>query len=281
MKSFLYKIVVFITVPLVLFTLVYVFNLQKRIGYIQNISVNNDVIIMGDSQMQRINPDNFNAKTFNFSSIGESYNITFYKLNKILSEKENNIKTLILGASIHSFSFDYEKRYDHKTPQGKFIFEKNLYYMPLFNDPVFPFKNKLVEKLFYFSIFKEPKNSGYGESSNKNPTKDIIDIVLKIHYGENPNIDVLNQEKYFQKIIDLCKKRKVKVIIVSTPYHNYYKKNIPNYNINKFDKIIKDYKNITFLNYINDKTPDYLFSDGNHLNKEGGNRYAKKIAKNL
>ncbi len=281
MKSFLKKIVVFFTIPLVFFTLVYFYNLQKKSDYIQNISTNNDVIIMGDSQMQRINPDNFNAKTFNFSSIGESYNITYYKLKEILSESDSNIKTLVLGASIHSFTFNYEKRYDLKTPEAKFIFEKNLYYMPLFNDTVFPFKNKLVEKLFYFGLLKTPEYDGYATSSNKNPSKDIIDIVLKIHYGESSNIKLSNQEKYFKKIINLCEKMKVKIIIVSTPYHNYYKKNIPNYNINKFNNIIKDYNNITFLNFLNDKTPDYLFSDGNHLNKEGGNKYAKKITKSL
>jgi len=281
MKQFIYKTVLFIIMPPVFFALVYFFNLQRRNNYIQDIAINNEVIIMGDSQIQKINPDYFKQKTFNFSSIGETYNVTYYKLNKIFSQKENNIKTVIIGASVHNFTFDSEKRYDIKTPEGKYILRKNIYYMNLFNDHVFPFKYKLVEKLFYSGILRSPKYSGYGASTNENPTKDIIDFILNRHYDIRSDVETFNQEEYFNKIITLCKKMNVRIIITSTPYHNYYKDNIPEYDLNKFNSFIKSYNNVTYFNYLNDKTPDSLFSDGNHLNIKGGNRYAKKMSQSL
>jgi len=267
--------------PMVFFTLIYFFNLQKRNGYIQNIAKNNDVLLMGDSQIQKINPDYFKQKTFNFSSIGETFNVTYYKLNKIFSQKGNNIKTVIIGASIHNFTFDSEKRYDIKTPEGKYILRKNIYYMNLFNDPVFPFKNKLIERLFYSGILRSPKYSEYNASANKKPTKEIIDFILNRHYNIRSDIETFNQEKYFDKIINLCGKMNVKVIITSTPYHKYYKENIPTYDLNKFNNVIKSHTNTTHFNYLNDKTPDSLFADGNHLNIKGGNKYAEEMSQSL
>lgn len=84
---------------------------------------------------------------------------------------------------------------------------------------------------------------------------------------------------YFEKIINLCKKKSIKLIFCASPY---YRKTTDK----EFDyiKIISKKNNIPFLNhscdedFINNRN---LFCDSFHMNREGASNYSKTLAKEI
>ena len=98
MKKFAYRILVF-CIPLLGFVVIslvyYKFVKTQNETKIKDIS-KFESILMGDSQIQRINTDYFTVKSHNFASKSEHYYFTYQKLLQLLNSK-HSIKRVIFG----------------------------------------------------------------------------------------------------------------------------------------------------------------------------------------
>ncbi len=278
MKLFLQKATLFIALPVVVLLAVFFVisgNVNRRLD---DIARNYNCLIMGDSQVQRINPDFFKSKTFNFGSSGEHYYFTYAKLKKLLSIKEGNIKIIVLGVSVHNFAPVYQRMDNLSCKEGKKSLERYLYFLNYFDDGEFNFKNIIFHKDFYGGLLKSPDWNGFKESLNKNPDKEDMDKILEIHYKKDTEMDSSKQQYYLEKIIRLCDKHNVKILAVSTPIHKYYKSNIPKIHFDNLIDVLKKNAELPHLNYLNVDISANFFSDANHLNKEGASIYSKLIS---
>lgn len=246
---------------------------------LKKIAKTNSLLIMGDSQMQRLNPELFDDKTYNFSSRSEHYFFTHSKLKKIFSTPKHTIKKVLLGVSIHSFSPMYKKTFDVRYIEGKYSFRRFMFFNNFiksneFSNFSFFFK---YNSCFIDGLYRDVEKDGYYKSLGKNPNNAIIDRIYDVHYPNDiENRITLSQEKYLNNIIDLCSKNSVKLILISTPMHSYYKEKVDNRFYNVLSKIIKQ-SNCEYINFLNENTPINYFSDANHLNVNGAIVYSKKI----
>jgi hypothetical protein len=282
MKKFITNLF-FFSIPMVLFLLFtvvfYLIELQKvelKINFIAKY----DIILMGDSQMQRINPKLFHNKTYNFASSGEHYYFTYNKIKKLINAKNHKVKQIILGVSAHSFAPVYNRLIDSKYIEGQSSFSRYLYFLNVNNDD-FINTSDLFDKNSVKAIFDGPDWGGYYQSEFKNPNTSTINSIFTIHYSKQSNENVLAQKQayYLAQIDSICHKHKIKLTLVSLPYHHLYQSKINILYSNKLNMVVNDLKNHHYISYLNYKINPELMSDGVHLNKKGAEQFTKSISK--
>ena len=82
MKAFVLKLLYFFLTPILFIGLLIlvIYNINKLYVELELKKISEyESVIMGDSQMQRIKPNLFDVKTYNFASSGEHYYITYRK----------------------------------------------------------------------------------------------------------------------------------------------------------------------------------------------------------
>jgi hypothetical protein len=280
MKHFLNKIAVFF-IPVLLFFIVTVtyffYNRSKIENDLKKIS-QYECIIMGDSQMQRINPEKFKLKTTNFASSGEHYFFTYKKLKMLTEFRENKIKKVVLGLSTHSFAPVYNKLINTNFAEGRASIVNFLYFVPSQEDN-FIQKSDLFSKSIIQGIYKGPELNGLYISKKENPDPTIVNKAFIQHFGTKKNIkpNYESQLKYLLLIAKLCDENNIDLILVSTPYHSLYKKQIEKNYFKILNQTINIIPKARYISFLKDSISPELMSDGNHLNSSGGDIYSKKI----
>ncbi len=265
---------VFLVVILLVILCFYIFH-KIKINSTLNVIRKNSYLIMGDSQMQRLSENNFSAKTFNFSSTAEPYYITYNKLKKILNSEHINLELILIGVSTHNFSPIYEKMFDFSSIEGLSFLNNHTYYLNLWDDFI-PF-SCFIKKDFYQGLIMGPLQNKIVKSSKSYPSKEVIKKSLKMHYfREETNSKINIQQKYLQKIVDLCMSNQIKLLFITMPVHEYYKANIPLEYKEELRHVLESFEIVNF-NFMNLHTPDSLFSDGHHLNINGATHYSRLI----
>jgi hypothetical protein len=101
MKSYLRKIVVFFSLPLIV-TLLFIYCVTQVSN---SYKIEDDVtdLYAGDSHMEAAINDKIVPHSKNISKGGETYYFTYYKL-KSLIEKNPKIEKVFIAASFHNFS---------------------------------------------------------------------------------------------------------------------------------------------------------------------------------
>jgi len=145
------------------------------------------------------------------------------------------------------------------------------------------------KKAFYETRFKymclyprfQPFDFSGGYSNTTYSNLSGIDEVIRRHYTyENAETDIsASSLLYLDSIISLCNQKRVKIIVVTTPMHTSYLKQIP-------EKFIYGYeieknklrtKGIDVLNCGNENYADNLYLNPDHLNKTGAEIFTKEI----
>lgn len=280
MKKFLYKTIAFLSpaVLLVVLVLVYYFYKKREVdAELQKIS-SYELILLGDSQIQRINPKYFSKRTYNLASSGEHYYFTYQKLNTLISFKNHQIKAVILGVSTHNFAPVYNRLFDLKHREGQSSLREYLYFINL-GDFSFLGKKELTIKSLGKGLLLKPNWGGLKESTNVNPDSSIIDETIKMHYSISDKEDKFsfNQVKYLYLIDSLCRTHHIDLYLIRTPYHPNYQASIPDGYSQYFEELIKKTEPTKYIDY--SKAPEIIpfMSDGNHLNTKGAALYSKKI----
>lgn len=280
MKKFLYKTIAFLSPAILLGVLVFAYYFYQKTkvdSELERIS-SYECILLGDSQIQRINPKYFSQKTYNLASSGEHYYFTYQKLNTLISFNNHQINTVILGVSIHNFAPIYNRLFDLKHSEGQSSLREYLYFIRP-GDFSFLGKKELTIKSLVKGLLLKPNWGGLKESTNINPDSSIIKETIKMHYSISDKEDKFsfNQLKYLHLIDSLCQAHHIDLYLVSTPYHPYYQASIPSGYSEHFEELIKKTKPTKYIDYRKDKEITPFMSDGNHLNTKGAALYSKKI----
>ncbi|MFO7863237.1 MAG: hypothetical protein R6U85_04495 [Salinivirgaceae bacterium] len=238
-----------------------------------------ETLIMGDSQMQRINGKYFSSTTKNTASSGEHFYITYNKLKHILNAQTSRVKRIVLGVSVHSFAPVYNRMLDLSLSEGKNSWERYLYFLSSyrvdepFNIENIPVKNTLA------GIYKGPDWGGLFESEHSNPDSATIERIYTMHFSGKGNAQKIceNQRKYLYLIDSLCKANNIALFLCSTPYHSAYKNRISDKYFDFFHETMNHFNANQHINFLSEPPNAAWMSDANHLNVEGAAIYSKKI----
>ena len=240
-------------------------------------------LLMGDSQIQRLDGEIISKKTKNISSPGEHYFFTYQKLLSILENKNHKIEKIILGVSIHNFAPVYNRLFDLNFPEGKKSLKRYIYFINQFENSNFITSVNGILKLFIVAVWSTPDWGGFAISTNSMPSRAIIKETHNMHYSIKQNEEEFSysQRLYLQKIDSLCLYNNINLILVSTPYHSLYKEKIDAKYFDFFTESLRKLKHRTHLNYITDKIDSRFMSDANHLNKLGAKKYSEIIKQEI
>ena len=258
-------------------------------------SGNISILICGDSHTECAINDSIIKNTINISNISEHYLYT-YNVLKLILKNNTQIKTIILGCSFHSLGKNYDKVI-YKNDKDLEMYSK---YLPLLdNESILEIltKNQLDLIKSSVGIFSETINSivknfktyqdypfiGKYYSSKKNNLNDttIRSAIIRHYYQKNGKIQdfySFSQIKYLNKIVNLCLKKNIKLILINTPISNEYYKKIPSKFISNYYSTISGLsKRIEFWDFHSLKLENNCYGDGDHLNYVGANKFTLKI----
>ena len=283
MKLFVARIVVFLgimIIPLLLLSS-YVYYANSKLIKNYKIGSKVSIIVIGDSHTQKAINDNYLPDAINLSQSSECILYSFVKLQTIL-QTNPNIKTVLLGCGYNSFSSYYDEfiygtysaevssRYFFVMPDSlkmKFIyFNRNTlskYLKKIVSNGI---TNLRVSPLDYSFLGRFETYSTIVKLSRETVNKRI-----ETQYYSDRKLDdfSLLNILYFRKVIDLCKKRNVRLIIIHTPSHKFYIDNVPGKFKARYDSLIKESK-ISAIEFNDLLLPDSCFlPDGDHVTDYG------------
>ncbi|MCM8776218.1 MAG: hypothetical protein NC930_07730 [Candidatus Omnitrophica bacterium] len=259
------------------------------------------MLLIGDSQfLDGIDPHIFPRKTFNLSFLGTDYIQSYFMLKRQLDELPA-LKVLVLQMNLHSFS----------------SFRSDKVYAPVFWNRFLDY-DELV-KLKGWPILRYQFEISFltDSSGRKSFLINLMDVILGKNVQEQQkdvrekvylvSADPVLAERrvyfhlkgyktfdvdlllYFEKILKLCRDRRIRVFTVQTPLSQYYLKAAQNYVtfrdleekvlLNpRFQGLID--KNFNYLELFPQKD-NYFQRDGDHLNGYGRDKFSKILAKAL
>jgi len=283
MNLFLRKTVLFFTIPFCLLILLLI-----SLNYINNRSLANyrvknhaTSIFMGDSHVRLAINDGLLTDGVNLSQHSESTLFSYFKIKAIL-QNNPSIKRVYLGFSYHSISSYYDdaiygKSSKHIAAKYFFIlpFEEKILILQQNSNALPTFlKNILINGLStLFAKDADIPFLGKYENGFNNTfaVESSMDKRLLLQFYENGQLRDFSfvTIDYLYKIIDLCKKDNVELIILNTPLNKYYKSKMPQKFMEKYNAIIEqnklkciDFNNLTF----NDSC---FIPDGDHVSETG------------
>lgn len=291
MKKFVKKIFVLIIIP-VCFVFVTILAYKCKINSI-DIPESVHVLIVGDSHTQTGLNDIKIKNSLNVSQSSEHF-LYSYNILRVLLNNKSKIDKIILGVSFHSFSKNYDE-YLFDSDKTAHMFPR---YLSILNNEsindidvsqTIPYKSvffNITEDLLFTSALNKYSFIGSHYSSEKSNLNDsTINAAIKRHYytasGDVQEYST-SQIKYLKKIIELCDKKNLELILINTPvHHNYYKK-IPKKFVSFYYSVVNQLKNeVQYYDFHSISIPNKCFGDGDHLNSIGAEMFSIIISKRI
>lgn len=294
MNIFIRKSIIFLIIPLgliiILFLTLNFINIKVTKKYKIDSKINS--IFIGDSHIRQSINDSIFSKGINLSENSESFYFSFYKLKAIIPQNRS-IKTIYLGFSFHNLS-----SYNNDFIFGKesfFVSDKYFYILPIeekihlleCNYSKLPSYIINILKIGIENILINKNLSYLGNYENKylntSANQKSIDKRLLYQFYENNKLNIFSELniRYLYKIINLCKTKKIDLVILNTPLHHYYKNKIPFEYIQKYNEIIIQ-NHLKVLDFNNLRLDDDSFMpDGDHVSQKGAIQTTKSLIKNI
>lgn len=256
-----------------------------------------DVLILGSSHaFEAINTgvlfDSYGISAYVLAGSAQPYWNTYYYLKEAL--KKQTPKVVILEAFASTIKAEYSdnsriiknnfgiKDIFTRTQSLKVSSPKEKWDDYLFRYRLWHSRYEEISESDFSGYYETPVHKYYkGFGINFNTTSFTMPAVDEVR-DETPMTK--KTEKYYCKIIDLCKEREIPIMVVVSPY-NLSEEDQKIFNYSK--SIAEDY-GIPFINF---NSADYYqkmnldfstdLADGNHLNYRGNEKYTNIFAKEL
>lgn len=293
MKKFIYKTLLLLS-PFILFwvgtELLYRLvpnNYSKKHELISQSFNDTQILIFGSSHtFYGLNPAWFNTKAFNMANVSQ----TLY-FDQLLFEKYlynyKDLKYIVLNVEYFTLSQDdnmpelqwrkyfYESQMDLNTSMVS-NYDIKKYSLAL--APRFTVTQYSIEQFVENKTLAECDNTGWAGKTGINAeyNNPIMGEAIANKHEDN-SIDFTKNLNRLKSIIDACKLRGIKVLLVTMPVTSHYADNV---NKEKLKLIVKEckvqdslYDNVSYINLFQDKRFDNNdFYDTDHLNSEGAKK---------
>ena len=282
MKHFIYKTLLFITIPVLLYS---------AIGFFLKIQFRNEIesfktIILGDSQTEFIRF----KEIYNHSIHGSPYYVHYGFAKEFIKQIKG--KRVYIACNYHNLSKLYQNRLanDSLLPGWRTNTFQNLDKYSLLNSR----HPEIIPKTSEYSLFNIKKiprffREIYFSKTNENNQSTVINDTLSIQnaierHWQHPKY-ILNdsiQITYLDKLIRLLNNNDCEVILLKMPLTNYYTANVPYEIKRKLLELESEYKvRLLDLNQeLNISHCYHYFKDYGHLNKTGDSLVTTFFIKN-
>lgn len=246
------------------------------------------VLIFGNSHtFYGLNPKYFDKPTFNLSNISQ----TLY-FDRLLFEKHidkfKELQYVILSVEFTSLSqVDnseddvwrkyYYKRYMNLEVPILSAFDPKAYFLS--STRSFGTNVKLVKRYFFDGTIVDCNENGFGINYIKENRQLNIDKTARIRIKEHEDglVNFSKNTNRIQAIIDKCKSRGIRVILVTMPVAKGYSHGVNQQKLSKIFKtclaLEKANENVGYLNLFKDcRFNNDDFYDADHLHTEGAKK---------
>ena len=247
--------------------------------------VDTEILIFGNSHtFYGLNPKYFDKPTYNLAHISQ----TLY-FDKILFDKYihkfKNIKCVVLHIEYTSLSeivdteenkwrkYYYQSYMNLEVPSiNKYDFTKCF----LSSTRSFNANTKLVLRYLKEGTIVDCDENGFGINYTKAKKVPLLkkDALIRVKNIEDNLMNFEDNIVRVQSIIDACKKRGIKVILLNMPVSSYFSEGVNQYKLKKIQEtcnsLAKNNYNVSYLNLFKDKRfTNEDFFDADHLDTEG------------
>lgn len=284
MKIFLQKILVFISIIIIVITLITTVN--RVIVNVYNpfkITDSKNILILGDSHTRYAINDKILKNTCNFSYKADSYFYTYVKLRHIL-KLNPQIDTVFISFSGHNIHKENEEAWLFNDSH---LHERLKNYLPMLNfeDIIFIAKSnpsELCSSLFGQILFpmyfftKKERYGGYKDVYGSELKEELQKLKLKQNKGESTFKEAEFEKLYLMKSINICKSYKKTIILINPPLHK---------SINQNQEVLyqfyeKYFSDVLFYDFSKIKMEDEHFRDLVHLSPLGSTYLSEMIKEN-
>lgn len=243
-----------------------------------------NTLILGDSHIASGIDQHIIQNAINVGSEGESYFISYYKI-QVLTEQHPTIDTILLGASYHNFSGYYEQVTLGNASTRRYFFilplEAKIKLLFSMKNPL----NYLVRCIFYQlkNVNKNGWTQGQRFEQKTGIKPEIITKRIKAQYYQEDTLCdfAYSQIAYFKKINAYCATKNITLIVLNTPLHLDYQKEIPEeYKTLFYQQIQENELALIEFEDLELKNEDYTY-DGDHLSYKGVPKASKYLRKRL
>lgn len=287
MKKFLYKIALFLAIP------IFYLMANAAINYFtwknQQVDLHEKtILIAGDSHpISSLNPKLFYSAR-NICQSAEPYVLTYWKLKNIL--KTNKVDTLILGFAPHNISGFNDLKFSDKL-WSREMFRRSYFlinFRNLINESIpvdfFTYLDVLFDNTF---LYPEKDHIHYiGSFSERKGThlSDSLSAISRHFYYKGMELGVSKASiTYLDSIINYCKQQNTTIILSSNPVHRSYYERIPDNILDSYyylkDKYSKD--GIFVFDKTNSFLADSLYYNSDHLNRIGAQYFTKELIETI
>jgi len=295
MKKFLFKYMIFI-LPIIgpiLLLEMSVRNIPNdyrlKNEYMFSNSNSIETLILGNSHTYLgVNPTFIDSRSFNLAHNGETleYNIKlFNKYKKNLQTLKVIVIPISYGSLFNTAIKKWIKNYNiyHNLKETDYLVDNlevlNKNWIDLIED----------NYLYYYLMKPSPylKSNSLGWYEKMEDNVDDYNMVskkaAKWHTADNFNQLPLNLDLLKEFFIE-CENRGIKIIIVTTPTHIAYRKELDKTQLSltfsATSKLAKDFKNVSYHNFMDNTFFDESdFKDGDHLNAKGAEKFTLMLNK--
>lgn len=294
MRKLIYKTIIFLLPVLLLpvcFELLYQTapnNYTSKNESIKKRYNDTQVLIFGNSHtFYGLNPKCFDKRTFNLSNISQTLYFDQLLFNKHIT-KFKKLQYVILNIDYSSLSqvdnsdedvwrkYYYEKYMDLKVPIIS-VLDPKAYFLS--STRSFVGNMELAKRYFFEKTIVDCDENGFGINYTKEKRQlnfnETVLAVIKKH--EDNLLDFSKNVSRVQTIINKCKQKKIKVILVTIPSSKAYCEGVNQLKWKKIEdacySIENKNENVHYLNLFKDsRFNDDDFYDLDHLHTEGANK---------
>jgi hypothetical protein len=250
-------------------------------------------IFLGHSHPQMDYDDKLIDSSINLASSGEAYFYTYIKLKKVL-ESNNDKKIVFIEFSNNNiisqmnkwiwndiYIYDRYRLYWSYTPNA----ERRLLYSKNPEASILCDIKSVVTNVYYIfslkNIAKDARMGGYLHL-DRNKTDSLIQANLLYSKRKPPDTSLSPVNlMYLRKIIEICKEKGVKTILIRSPLHPIYDEFK---NESKYKEVLnKDFGDVEFIDLKSFPLMNSDYGDLEHLNYRGAKKYSlffNKLLKN-
>jgi len=285
MHQFLKKCLLFFASSIFLFAIVFCFFSWKNKSHLTQYKLkqNSIGVLIGDSHVQNALNDAMFKEVKNVAHFAESYFLSYYKIDLLL-DANPQIQKVYLGYSYHNLSNYYDDyisgKYANAISSEYFfmlpVFEQgqcmfwNLGSLPAYMKDSFDYGYKNIVSTNNLSFMGGYEN-GY---INTMATKPAMDKRIKAQYYKDGTVREFSSINldYLNRIINLCKFKRVELCLINTPIQSYYAENVPEVYIHKYHEIISN-NHLEVIDFSNlALKADCFMVDGDHVSKKGAQK---------
>jgi hypothetical protein len=267
-----------------------VYSFKKQ--YLDGHSNELEILILGSSHTYYgINPVHFSKNTFNAGCSSQSLDFDLAILNKYQNNL-NNLKIIILPVSCFSLFSNLE---DRLVKNYALYYEMSTNSLSI-NSELLSFNLTInLMRLYRYYIRKDGNINctklGWGAEYHSKNAKDLQETgktAAKRHTKNfSKSAQIFDEKlKILESFLELCNKRNIKLIFITTPAYYTYRENLDLEPLNKMletiNAFVKEHSNCYYFNWIEDM--DFVaedFYDADHLNEIGAEKLTKKLVRDI